>query len=159
MTIRLRAAEVGDAAGAAEVVRRSIQELCTDDHGDDPERLGPWLENKTPDQFVAWIEDPHMCCVVAAGENGAICGFGMLGDNGDLHLLYLTPEATGGGTGRELLTVLEEQARVWKLAGIQLQSTRAAVDFYRRHGFEDGGGPKQPLDQLRCHPMHKVFAD
>ena len=48
MNISLRRAQATDAEEAAAVLRASISTLCVADHGNDPELLGRWLANKTP---------------------------------------------------------------------------------------------------------------
>jgi hypothetical protein len=47
--MHIRDAVPEDAAAACEVMRRSISELCSADHHDDPVILGRWLANKTPE--------------------------------------------------------------------------------------------------------------
>jgi len=51
----VRPAESRDADAAVDVVRRSITELCTDDHRGDAETLAGWLANKTAQHFVTWL--------------------------------------------------------------------------------------------------------
>ena len=47
MKCLIRRAIVTDASGACEVVRRSISELCVDDHQGDQTTIGAWIANKT----------------------------------------------------------------------------------------------------------------
>lgn len=56
MSVSVRQAVAMDAPAMAQVLRRSITELCLADHGNDPERLGAWLENKTAAKVAAWIQ-------------------------------------------------------------------------------------------------------
>src|SRR3979409_2171265 len=47
--MKVRDAVPEDAAAACQVVRRSIAALCLADHRNDPEIMGRWLGNKTPE--------------------------------------------------------------------------------------------------------------
>ena len=49
LPIEIRHAVAEDPPAACEVLRRSIAELFVADHGNDPEILGRWLANKTPE--------------------------------------------------------------------------------------------------------------
>ena len=60
--ISIRPALASDAVEAADLLRRSIIELCLPDHGNDAERLEHWLSNKTPKHFLKWIEDYRAHC-------------------------------------------------------------------------------------------------
>ncbi len=60
-----RRAVRSDAFAACEVVRRSIVELCRDDHRDDESTLTEWLANKTPADFERWIASTLHAAYVA----------------------------------------------------------------------------------------------
>ena len=63
--IEIRIAVAADAPTACEVLRRSITELCVADHSHDPEILGRWLANKTPEIVASWIARPDNSVLVA----------------------------------------------------------------------------------------------
>ena len=58
MTLAIRDAVPDDAIAGCKVMRRSIAELCVADHKSDPDILGRWLGNKTPEIFNSWISQP-----------------------------------------------------------------------------------------------------
>jgi hypothetical protein len=64
-----------DAPAACDVLRRSISELCSADHHDDPVILGRWLANKTPEIVASWIVNPGNSVLVAV-ESGTILAVG-----------------------------------------------------------------------------------
>jgi hypothetical protein len=52
---QIRHAVTDDAVTAGNVSRRSITQLCIEDHGNDPGNLARWLANKTPAHLRAGI--------------------------------------------------------------------------------------------------------
>jgi hypothetical protein len=51
-----------------EVLKRSMAELCTADHKNDPAILARWLGDKTIENFAAWAEKPDSSLLVAIEE-------------------------------------------------------------------------------------------
>jgi len=156
---RVRESIPADAAAAAAVLRRSIKELCHEDHRGQASILEPWLENKTAASVVAWIVSPDRFCATAADESGEIAGFGMLSREGEVILLYVSPDRVGGGAGRGLLETLECQARAWGLTELFLDSTLTAQGFYERYGYRGDGSCRDRPDGLHCLAMRKRLDD
>lgn len=77
--IQIRIAVAADAPAACEVLSRSIAELCVTDHGNDPDILGRWLANKTPEIVASWIARPDNSVLVAV-EGGTILAVGSVSD-------------------------------------------------------------------------------
>lgn len=134
----VRRAVAADADAALEVVRRSIIELCVADHRNDDDTLAQWLVNKTVEQFLYWIASDRHYCVVAEDE-GAVCGVGLIEDDGEIQLCYVRPGAQRRGHGKAMLNRLEAQARTWGLARVRLKSTGLAQPFYEHHGYRSTG--------------------
>ena len=67
--MKVRDARPEDAAAACAVLRASISELCVADHHNDPEILGRWLANKTPENVVAWAADPDTSLLLAVEDD------------------------------------------------------------------------------------------
>ena len=63
--VNIRDATAADAAAACEVLRASIAELCIADHRNDPDILGRWLANKTPENVARWAADPVASLLLA----------------------------------------------------------------------------------------------
>ncbi len=88
--IVVRPASTVDASAACACVRRSITQLCVEDHRHDGATLERWLANKTPENFVARIAATARLALVALcaaaddstarGADGpsAVCGFGLI---------------------------------------------------------------------------------
>lgn len=145
-SVTIRRARLEDADAIVAVLRRSIVELCVDDHHHDPEILGPWLQNKTVANARAWIEAAGNSVAVAQGRDG-LCGVASLSAAGTILLCYVLPEAQFKGVGRALLESIEAEARLRGFREISLESTISARAFYRRHGYEPSpdGEPDSPV--------------
>jgi GNAT superfamily N-acetyltransferase len=138
--MQIRRATEADAEEAARLLRRSISELCAADHRHDPAILEPWLANKTPEQFRAWLANPAGCVVVAVTGTG-IGGVGACADSGEITLLYVSPDARFMGVSKGLLAWLEERLRGLGVTEARLSSSRTAHRFYLAAGYRDEGPP------------------
>lgn len=148
----VRKATAADAGTAAEVVRRSIKELCLQDHNGDKQLLQGWLANKTEDNFRTWIDASLSSFQVL--EAGIGQGFGLVTSEGELALLYVTPELLHRGAGKALLAACEEAARTGGVREMLLDSTRTARDFYKRNGFVEAQPPREGWG-ITSYPMVK----
>ena len=97
--MEIRNATIADAAPAAELLRRSIIELCIADHRNDPELLAPWVRNKTPESLAAWIELPSNSVLVAVTAT-TLLGIDIVTDQGEITLNYVSPDARFQGVTR-----------------------------------------------------------
>jgi len=144
-----------DAAEAAcAVTHQSITLCCVLDHANDAPILTAWLANKTPENLAVWMAAP------GAAAWGAYRGETMVGfalrAQATLALCYVVPEALHRGVGRALLQHFEAHARDVGLATLDLESTRTAEPFYRRHGYVPHG-VVQTWAGLQAQPMRKVL--
>ena len=144
-----------DAAEAAcTVTRQSITHCCVLDHANDAAILTAWLANKTPENLAAWISAPG-AAAWGAYRGDTMVGFALLA-RATLALCYVVPEALHRGVGRALLQNIEAHAREAGLATLDLESTRTAEPFYRRHGYVPHG-VAQTWAGLQAQPMRKVL--
>jgi GNAT superfamily N-acetyltransferase len=135
MTLRIRKAEPSDAAGAVDVLRRSIRELCGKDHRDDPAEIDAWLANKTAETWAQWVAHPEADLLVA-DRAGLVCGVGMVRSRGEILLNYVSPEARFQGISTAMLAALEAQAVARGAEATHLESTRTAERFYLARGYD-----------------------
>jgi GNAT superfamily N-acetyltransferase len=152
--IAVRRAKPGDAEEAADVLRRSITQLCALDHRGDADTLGKWLANKTPQNFLSWLASGDNFCVVAETSRKVI-GVGLLHRSGEIRLCYLAPGAQRKGTGKAIYLALEEQAKAWALSTLRLESTVSARPFYEALGFRPAGVATPGFGISHCHPYEK----
>jgi GNAT superfamily N-acetyltransferase len=137
-------ARVADAEEIAEVLRRSIRELCGADHCNDPHELELWLANKTADMVSSWIEGPNhiVCAVQDEAGTSRILGVGMTSETGEIQLNYVHPDARYSGVSKAVMRALEAYLRGLGQPRAYLTSTRTAEEFYRSIGYVDYGEPR-----------------
>jgi GNAT superfamily N-acetyltransferase len=153
MMIVVRDAVPDDAESGSLVLRRSITELCVADHKHDPEFLGGWLRNKTPDHFRSWIKQPANSLLVVVGDS-TILAVGSVTDAGEITLNYVSPDARFSGISKALLLALEERATSRGCTICTLLSSETARRFYLSNGYVEVGHPAGQ-ETLRGCPMMK----
>src|SRR5262245_11571758 len=105
--MNLRRARIDDAAEACVILRRSIVELCSLDHGGDETLIEKWLSNKTVENVGRWISQWHF---FVAEEAGRILGLAAMDDSGKVTLNYVSPDARFRGVSKALVRCLEDKA-------------------------------------------------
>lgn len=156
--MKIRRAVAGDAVPASLVLRRSITELCTLDHENDPALLASWLANKTPEQFKGWAEAEDGLCLVATDDDGAILGVGLLSKTGEIKLNYVSPDARFKGVSTALIGAMEAEARSLGIDHVTLNSTATAHRFYQARGYRDEGPPQTGRLKDIIYPMAKMLS-
>lgn len=152
--MKIRNATPADAAAACEVLRASISELCVADHNNDPEILGRWLENKTPENLASWIADPDASLLLAV-ENDIVLAVGSVRNDGEITLNYVSPAARFRGASSALLSALEARAKECGNTSCRLLSTATAHRFYLDRGYVGTGAPQNKFGTSSSYPMTK----
>jgi N-acetylglutamate synthase-like GNAT family acetyltransferase len=150
--VHVRDAREQDADTCCSVVRRSISELCTLDHHDDPVTLELWLANKTTANMQRWIRDHH---VLVAGDGSAILGVAAMTSLGEIILNYVSPAARFRGVSKALVRGLEARAAKLGILRLKLQSTATAQRFYHAMGFTACGVATKGFGVTMGLPMQK----
>ena len=154
MPLVIRRARTIDATAACVAVRRSIAELCTDDHRGDEGTLAEWLANKTEANFEQWINSAGHIALVAERENGVV-GFVLVNPEGEIALLYVSPKVRFQGVSKALLLGAEREALNAGMQTLTLNSTTTARQFYRGCGFVTAGEPCKGFGVSTCYPLTK----
>jgi GNAT superfamily N-acetyltransferase len=152
MIMLIRVARAEDADAAADVVRRSITELCGLDHQGDASTLSMWLGNKTSDNMRRWIAD-HT--VLVAIEDERIAGVAALRADGQVLLNYVAPEARFRGVSKALMRAIEALASGRGLEWLILDSTATALRFYLAAGCTVTGPPQPGFGVTVRNPLRK----
>jgi GNAT superfamily N-acetyltransferase len=152
--VKIRDAAPADAAAACEVLRASITELCSADHRNDPDVLGRWLANKTPENVVRWAADPDASLLLAV-EGDTILAVGAVRNDGEITLNYVSPAARVRGASSALLMALEKRAKERGNTACKLLSTETAHRFYLARGYVDDGVPQNKFGTTASYPMSK----
>ncbi|WP_424928652.1 GNAT family N-acetyltransferase [Amaricoccus tamworthensis] len=143
MELTVRPATTADAAAGVEVLRRSITELCVEDHGKEPSELKPWLRNKTVADWTGWVNGSGSSLFMAFLSDRA-CGVGMVSWHGEVLLNYVHPDFRFQGVSTAVLNVLEQEAALRGTTRMTLESTRTAEGFYRARGYVPVAGGNGP---------------
>jgi GNAT superfamily N-acetyltransferase len=154
--LQVRDASNADADAACEVMRRSIAELCVQDHHNDPQILKRWLANKQPEIFRSWVARTGNSVMVAV-ESDRILAVGSVTDAGDITLNYVSPDARFRGISRRLLTALEVRAGERGNTHCTLVSTATARRFYVANGYAEVGPAQGHFGTNSGIPMRKAL--
>jgi aminoglycoside phosphotransferase (APT) family kinase protein len=154
VALTIRRAVAADAPSACDTVRRSIAELCVQDHQGDAATITAWLANKTEANLTRWISSDQRLAFVAE-EAARIVGFGLLDPAGSILLLYVSPDARFRGVSKALLAAMEDVARSVGVHTVTLDSSATARRFYERAGYASRGEPKKGFGITTCYPMSK----
>jgi GNAT superfamily N-acetyltransferase len=152
--MKIRDATPDDAIAGCQVLTRSIAELCTTDHKNDPAILARWLGNKTIENFVAWAAQPDNSLLVAV-EDSRVLAVGSVTDAGTIGLNYVSPDARFRGVSRALLHALELRALERGNTRCTLTSTETAHRFYLSNGYTESGSPSGAFGTSSGYPMSK----
>lgn len=139
--MEIRTACKSDASEICQVLRRSIAELCHDDHRGDPKILDEWLRGKTPETVTKWITNPQNDMLVATLD-GKIAGTACRHGN-QITLNYVSPDARLLGVSHALLMALEDRIREEGGDRVMLESTTTALQFYQSRGYRQCSEQKQ----------------
>lgn len=136
--MQIRPARDDDAEAAADVLRRSIRDLCVVDHQDEAHILDAWLENKTAEMFREWLAQDDQALLVAE-KDGRILAVGGVRRPDEILLNYVAPEARFQGVSKLLLVTMEGMLMGFGAQRATLMSTRTAYGFYYAAGYRDAG--------------------
>jgi GNAT superfamily N-acetyltransferase len=139
-------------------MRRSIFELCSADHHNDPVTLGRWLANKTTEIVASWIINSGNSILVAV-ESGIVLAVGSVTDAGEISLNYVSPDARFRGVTRELLMALETRGRNEGTGDALFSVLKRPHRFYRAAGYIDDGPPQGKFGTTSSYPMSKELPD
>jgi GNAT superfamily N-acetyltransferase len=155
--MEIRDARYSDAEAACDVLRRSIAELCLEDHGNDAGILRRWLSNKRPDIFRQWLVQSGNSVLIATDGASAILAVGAVTDAGEVTLNYVSPDARFRGVSRTLLAALERRAKERGNVRCTLTSTATARRFYLANGYSETGPPRGNFGTQSGFPMQKAL--
>ncbi|WP_315719928.1 MULTISPECIES: GNAT family N-acetyltransferase [unclassified Bradyrhizobium] len=153
----IRDATPDDAEAACAVLRASIIELCGADHRGNPDILGRWLANKTPEIVASWADGQGRSLLVAV-EEGTILAVGGLAHPNEITANYVSPQARFRGVSSAPVAALEQRAVALGAREIELLSTETAHRFYLARGYADVGTPAGKFGTAASYPMRKLIA-
>lgn len=139
--IAVRPATAADAEAMSAVLTTSITELCSADHGNDPDRIARWTANKTVDGVRAMLTSPQVRLFVAEID-GSVAAVGAIMSDSEIALNYVDPQHRFQGASKALLAAMEEDMRRRGIVAARLSATATAHRFYLDAGWENVGPPQ-----------------
>ena len=139
------------------LLKRSILEICGPDYGNDSTILNDWIENKTEENLIKWIESKETYSITALVEN-TIVGFGLSNITGEILLLYILPEYNRKGIGKSIYLYIEALLLKNSVTKVIAYSTITAKPFYLKMGFSQFGSPIKVGDFDGEYPLEKSIA-
>jgi N-acetylglutamate synthase-like GNAT family acetyltransferase len=100
--LQIRSARAEDVDPICDAIRRSIAELCVEDHKERDDILSAWLANKTPENIRHWITAPLQLTVVVEID-GNIAGVGQVSSDGKILLNYVSPDFRFRGVSKAVM--------------------------------------------------------
>lgn len=150
--IQLRRATVFDVFDMSQILTRSIRDLCSADHGDDPNLVSLWTANKDPQTIRTWIiSGAELWLAERSGRPAAVGG---LAQGNTISLLYVDPDHLRQGVGAALLARLEQELARAGCAEAHLDATKTAQGFYAAQGWQPAG-PAAQWNGIPQFPMRK----
>jgi len=129
----IRRATEEDVEAVGDVHRRSVRGIRGAPYP--PEVIEAWAAPRKPEHYVKSVREKEF--FVAEDEDGRVVGFGVLNvESREVEAVYVSPEATRGGTGLKLMRVLEGRAAAAGLESLRLNASLNGVPFYERAGYE-----------------------
>jgi len=129
----IRSAVPADCATLAQLVETNIRHIHTDTFS--PAGLEIWIADYSQQRLLERLRGQALFCYE---ENGQLLG--MIGLNSsEIIGLYVHPEATGRGLGRQLVSYLEAFAKKKGIHQLHLTSNLPMRGFYQRLGYEPRG--------------------
>ena len=153
----IRLARLDEAQTIANLVRGSISELCFDDHEGNDAKIDQWLANKTEETIAAWISAPDLSLFVIGCSTG-LAAAGCHRDDGVILMNYVSPFYRFQGLSDRMLAHLESSLSALGITTARLVSTRTAISFYERRGWQSYVDPI-PWMGVTGQPMKKDLSE
>jgi GNAT superfamily N-acetyltransferase len=147
--LTIRRAKRADCAAMNEIRAASITQLCTPDHGDDPDVLSMWVNNQSAETFQQLLERPDVVLLVGEFDGVAVAVGGINGDKVTLN--YVHPDYRFRGISKALMAGLEGELVASGITLAYLDSTATALPFYRALDWVQTGSG----DPDQGYPMEK----
>ena len=133
MKVTIRAYEMRDAAGVADVFYRSVREVALSDYT--PEQVKAWAPGRLDVERTHQRSSDGRLTLVAADEQDQVVAFIDLEPDGHIDRLFCAPEAVGQHIASRLYTELEAAARAQGIGRLYTEASELARRFFERKDF------------------------
>ena len=128
MDFIIRPCRPGEAAALRALFYDAVHTACAGDYA--PAQLDAWAPRAYDP--AAWAETLFCRTALAAEAEGRLLGFGSIGPDGYLDLLYVRPDCQGRGVGTALCGALEG---LYPVDRVTVHASRTARPFFMRRGW------------------------
>ncbi|OKH51505.1 hypothetical protein NIES2101_18225 [Calothrix sp. HK-06] len=134
--ISVRLARPEDAEQMHYIHVQSVRQLCAEDYT--KEQIEAWVGHLDPETLRQYIINGAKDEVqfVAEDENGTITGFSAFDINGDISAVYVHPNYTRQGVGKQLLKTAENEALAHNFKKLEISASITAIPFYKANGYK-----------------------
>ncbi len=141
-------ATTSDAAIILKIVRASITQLCVLDHSNDKAKLDEWLNNKTLENILKWIEDEKLY-FIKAELNGQIVAMGCANLQGRILMNYVSPKHQYLGASKAIMQDLERFLLTSGITKATLESSKTALKFYQACNWQIKNGEDDTIQMFK----------
>jgi putative acetyltransferase len=159
--VAIRPAIADDARHILEAHSAAVHRTAAREYASDI--LSAWaapLDDDNVQRMAAIIVSQSELLIVAEID-GRVVGFGsIVPKNSELRAVYVHPDFGREGVGSRILSALEELARQYALAGLTMDASLNAEEFYRAHGYvvvDRGEHSLRTGARMRCVRMQKTL--
>jgi putative acetyltransferase len=158
MSVETRQADPGDVNDIAEAHRESIQSIGPAFYP--PDVVAHWQEGLTGELYRNAMANGEVFFIATGELDGRRVVLGFASDyvvDGSTHGVsaYVRGRVARRGVGSTLLRMAESHARARGATAIEIESSLAAVEFYKAHGFDERGRGETRL--ASGHPIACAF--
>ncbi len=151
----IRRARYLDASGIIQAHIKSIRDICSKDYNE--QQIRAWSGIDFKESIWQELMTTNHIWVIDDGKTiHGFCDLKIDGEEAEIKGLYLSPEISGRGYGKQMLNIVKKYCAKRNVTKIQLLSTITALNFYERQGFEKVGNLnkiKINNEEVECQNM------
>ena len=129
----LRALTEADIPEIQELFRNTVLNVNIRDYTE--EEVNDWASCMEDENVVKELLDAN-CFIAAIDGNSKIIGFSSMNEEGYMHSMFVHKDWQGRGVATQLLSEVENKARVYDVSVITSDVSLTARTFFERNGYE-----------------------
>ncbi len=130
--MNIREATIHDEFKILKIHKEAIEAGCKEHYSE--KQIASWA---TPQELPPYEEQLKNSLFLIAEDGNKCIGFGSISrDNPEIETLFVSPDYFGKGIGSKILVQLEKTVNPQSNYKILVDSTKNAVPFYEKHGYQ-----------------------
>lgn len=144
----IRRFDTADAAATSAMITETLRISNVRDYT--PELMEECARSLSPEKLIERAGWLHFYVVE---DGGCIIGCGGIGpywgreDESSLFTIFVKPTEQGRGIGRSIIETLEQDEFFLRAKRVEIPSSKTAVGFYKRFGYDHKPGFEKPDDE------------